>query len=104
MLIEGFGIAGYRSFGPELQKISPCYKVNVLVGQNNSGKSNVLLFLKSHFKKAVQAVTGRTSLSLDPLDRHIGAGTTGLVFALSMPFDGKAFTTIEHNLPDGRFR
>ena len=82
MLIEGFGIAGYRSFGPELQKISPCAKVNLLVGQNNSGKSNVLLFLKSHFKKAVEAITSHTSLSLDPLDRHISSQNAALVFAI----------------------
>ena len=72
MHIEGFGISGYRSFGPELQKISPCSKINFLIGQNNSGKSNVLLFLKSHFRKAVEAVGSGSRIPFTELDRHIG--------------------------------
>ena len=45
MFIDGFGISSYRSFGEELQLIGPCNKINFIIGQNNSGKSNVLRFL-----------------------------------------------------------
>ncbi|MGP0629313.1 ATP-dependent nuclease [Nitrospina sp. 32_T5] len=44
MFIDGIGIGGYRSFG-ELQKIGPFKKINLFIGKNNSGKSNILLFL-----------------------------------------------------------
>ncbi|MBD2038581.1 AAA family ATPase [Leptolyngbya sp. FACHB-321] len=57
MFIEGFGIAGYRSFGNELQRIGPLEKLNLIVGQNNSGKSNILLFLARHYQVAQQAIT-----------------------------------------------
>jgi len=45
---EGFGFAGYRSFGAELTKIAPLKKINFIIGQNNSGKSNIINFLKHH--------------------------------------------------------
>lgn len=46
MKLDGFGIAGYRSFGPELVHIKDLGKVNVFIGKNNSGKSNILRFCK----------------------------------------------------------
>jgi predicted ATP-dependent endonuclease of OLD family len=103
MLIEGFGIAGYRSFR-ELQRISPCSKVNLIVGQNNSGKSNVLLFLKSHYKAVVEAIRGGGSFSFKSLDRHIGASNPEATFAFSMPFSGNAFDELLSSLPDERMR
>jgi len=45
--LEGFGIQGFRSFGKEMQLIGPLSKVNLFIGANNAGKSNVLTFLKS---------------------------------------------------------
>jgi AAA ATPase domain len=37
--------SGYRSFGPKLQRFSQFGQINILIGQNNCGKSNVLRFL-----------------------------------------------------------
>ncbi len=45
-MLKGFGISGYRSFGPETQRLAPFERVNLLVGRNNVGKSNVLRALK----------------------------------------------------------
>jgi AAA15 family ATPase/GTPase len=44
ILIEGLSIGGFRSFGA-VQRIGPFKKVNVFVGANNSGKSNVLSYI-----------------------------------------------------------
>jgi predicted ATPase len=45
--LAGFGLRWYRSFyGDSLQLIAPLRKVNLLAGQNNTGKSNILLFAK----------------------------------------------------------
>lgn len=44
VFIDGIGIGNYRSFG-ELQLIGPFKKINLFIGQNNSGKSNILRFL-----------------------------------------------------------
>jgi ABC-type dipeptide/oligopeptide/nickel transport system ATPase component len=41
----GFGISGFRSFFGEIQLVAPLDKINVLAGQNNSGKSNILRFI-----------------------------------------------------------
>lgn len=42
--IEGFAFTGYRSVWGPLQYVAPLGKVNLIAGQNNSGKSNVLRF------------------------------------------------------------
>lgn len=41
-MIDGFGISGYRSFGTTAQFIAPLSKLNIFVGANNSGKSNII--------------------------------------------------------------
>ena len=42
VLLKGFGFSGYRSFGNELTKIAPLRKVNLIIGKNNTGKSNIV--------------------------------------------------------------
>lgn len=46
MRIDGFGIAGYRSFGENMVFIRDLGKVNIFIGRNNCGKSNILRFCK----------------------------------------------------------
>lgn len=41
-MLTGFGISGFRSYGPGSQIVAPLAKINVFVGQNNVGKSNLL--------------------------------------------------------------
>jgi len=50
MSIKGFGISGYKSFGITLQRIGPFSKINIFIGKNNSGKSNILYLLDSSIK------------------------------------------------------
>lgn len=41
--IKGIAFAGYRSFGTsELARLAPLERINLIAGQNNAGKSNVL--------------------------------------------------------------
>jgi len=85
MLIDGIGISGYRSFGSELQRIGPFSKINLFVGQNNSGKSNILLFLTRHYAKCLKSAQGEhVDLPFQALDRHLGnaSGVIGVEFAL----------------------
>jgi len=73
MILDGFGFSMYRSFGPEAQRIGPLKKVNFLIGQNNSGKSNVLRFLAEHFANALEVIRGQSDkLKLSDLDWHHG--------------------------------
>ncbi len=45
IIIPNLAIAGYRSFGREPQYFDQFAKINLFIGQNNAGKSNVLRFL-----------------------------------------------------------
>ncbi len=51
MDIKDLGIANYRSFDSEGVLIEDLGRINVFVGKNNSGKSNVLRYLKSISEK-----------------------------------------------------
>ena len=50
MIIDGFGISGYRSFNEEFEYIKDLSTVNIFIGKNNSGKSNILRFCQ-HLSK-----------------------------------------------------
>lgn len=78
MTFEGFGFSGYRSFGDELVKIAPLKKVNFIVGKNNTGKSNIIKFLKQHYSYCLRKIKTRGSINhnsqeesyFTELDRH----------------------------------
>ncbi len=90
MFIDGFVVSGYRSFGGQIQRIGPCSKINLFIGQNNAGKSNILLFLTNHYRNAVVAARGqRDSLKLEPIDRHIGEEFGKLTLAFAQNPDGE---------------
>jgi len=55
MLLNGFGFSGYRSVGDTLVKIAPLQKINLVIGQNNSGKSNIIRFLYKHYSECTQS-------------------------------------------------
>jgi AAA15 family ATPase/GTPase len=57
MYIGALGISNYRSFGSEIQRIGPFSKVTLFIGQNNSGKSNILGFINSHYSSVIRSLT-----------------------------------------------
>jgi hypothetical protein len=72
--IEGFALVGYRSFGKELQLIGPFSRLNLFIGANNSGKSNILRFLHRHYIPALNALGGQSPrIGFEvAMDRHRG--------------------------------
>ncbi|MDU0344573.1 AAA family ATPase [Microbacterium sp. KSW2-29] len=63
--IQGLAFVGYRSFsGSQPAVIQPAGKVNLIVGQNNAGKSNVL--------RVVSKVLRGDDATLTTLDRPLG--------------------------------
>jgi predicted ATP-dependent endonuclease of OLD family len=74
IIIRNLAIAGYRSFGAEPQYFPRFSKINLLIGQNNAGKSNVLRFLSEIYTKISQ-----TALELSEDMRHI-PGESKLLF------------------------
>lgn len=77
MLLKGFGFSGYRSFGDNLVKIAPLKKINMIIGQNNVGKSNIINFLYSQYPHFVSKAKGvRTygegqKTTFNDIDHHI---------------------------------
>lgn len=67
IIIQNLAIGGYRSFGKDPQYFNSFKKVNLLIGQNNSGKSNVLRFIQEVYGKTEP----RKTLTLDPLTQHL---------------------------------
>lgn len=62
MIFDGFVFSGYRSIGNELVKIAPLKKINFIIGQNNSGKSNVINFIYKHYYDVLSKIsTSRNS-------------------------------------------
>lgn len=65
MWIDGFGIAGYRSFGSELQRLFPTSRINIIIGPNNAGKSGLLRFIVSHYSQVVRVLNGSNNVALE---------------------------------------
>ncbi|MES1189766.1 MAG: ATP-binding protein [Steroidobacter sp.] len=65
IFLQSFGLGGYRSFG-ELQKFERLAKINLLIGPNNCGKSNVLRFLHEIYPR----LSERDAINLPQIERH----------------------------------
>ncbi|MGO8942442.1 MAG: AAA family ATPase [Syntrophobacteraceae bacterium] len=100
MFIEGLGIAGYRSFGNEVQRIGPFEKINIFIGQNNSGKSNILLFLCRHFRTIVNCISQPGPLGFSPLDRPLGDSTGQFVMELGVKVGGPVHKALLERKPN----
>jgi hypothetical protein len=104
MFVDGIGITKYRSFGKQLQEIGPFTKINLLVGQNNSGKSNILLFFREYYQRLLEAVRSKRGLGFSSLDAHLGMDSEGECFSLCLPFGSDRYIEIMNKLPDKRRR
>jgi predicted ATPase len=67
-LIDGIILSGYRSFGPEPQKIGPFRKINLFVGKNNSGKSNIIRYIDERYGRVFKTADVDKEFTED--DRH----------------------------------
>jgi hypothetical protein len=72
-LIDGFSVGGYRSFG-QPQRIGPLSRVNVFIGPNNAGKSNILRFVAEHLEwlSGAKGNSSPSSKLQRELDQHRG--------------------------------
>lgn len=78
IIVENLAIGGYKSFGQSTQRFERFRKVNLLIGQNNCGKSNVLLFINN----ILPALHQSKEIRLDPLSQHMPTGAP-LIIGLS---------------------
>ncbi|MES2878640.1 MAG: AAA family ATPase [Pseudomonadota bacterium] len=86
-ILNSLAIAGYRSFGAKLQLFPKFSKINILIGQNNCGKSNVLRFIHDWLAHLEDHPKPR----LNDHDRHLPHGGGGLRYGILPPYfcDGK---------------
>ena len=75
VLIKGFKLGGYRSFGKTAQYFEKFSKINLFIGKNNCGKSNVLRFLHNHYP----SISKLRVMNMDPLDTHIPSSPSFVV-------------------------
>lgn len=85
-LIDKVGIRNYRSFDSEGVYLDQLNKVNLFIGKNNSGKSNVLKFLK--FLSVHRKLLNKAQLQVQ--DTHLGSTTKPSVF-VRYPHDELGF-------------
>ena len=106
MLLNGFGFSGYRSIGDKLVKIGPLKKVNLIIGQNNVGKSNVINFLNEQYAYFVgraknQQSFGRNQNEIPFKDIDLHIPKSGALHRISFPlFEYDIESYINKILPD----
>ena len=91
--ILGFGLSSYRSFGPERQRIGPCGKINLIAGQNNSGKSNILRFVQDHYP-SLNALARGGRCVLKELEIHRSAQTSPIHRSFALPWSDNTLQAI----------
>ncbi|MDJ0705922.1 MAG: AAA family ATPase [Leptolyngbyaceae cyanobacterium MO_188.B28] len=75
--LKGFGFSGYRSFGDELTKIAPLRKVNLIIGQNNIGKSNIIKFINDQYAyfankaRNQRQISRQQEITFKTIDKHL---------------------------------
>ncbi len=101
MFIEGLGLSGYKSFNGPIEEIGPFAKINLLIGQNNSGKSNVLSFLDQYYAEAIKALAKANraqpvsiNLKFQPLDRPLSDQSQIVKLAFGIRIGGEKYESI----------
>lgn len=51
IFLKSIAFAGYKSFGEQIQKLEDLSKINILIGPNNYGKSNILKIINEIYPK-----------------------------------------------------
>lgn len=87
---QGFGFSAYRSIGKQIVKIGPLKKINFIIGQNNTGKSNIVNYLYQHYSYVLgkasrkQNYSGTDHSTFGDLDKTIGSNSGGMSVAFPL--------------------
>jgi predicted ATPase len=95
--LKSLALSGYRSFGAAVQYLPRLAKINVFIGQNNVGKSNLLRFLVDVYPKSDQPHEFRFS----PLDKHLTnrpETKVGVAIPFEIAADGTSVCSSDHAL------
>ena len=88
--------------GEPIQRIGPLRKINLFIGQNNAGKSNLILFLKQRYSQFVTSSNSRNSvnLGLDPLELNQKTSPLHTDFSVGVNPRGEAYKELLNGLKD----
>jgi predicted ATPase len=100
-MLEGFGVTGFRSFGPSPQFLYPLQKINLIVGRNNVGKSNILRLIQ-----LLENFTQRRNQFAAPseLDAHIGKRSASFSWRFPIRIDSDGMDHVMAQLFDNAER
>jgi predicted ATPase len=86
----GFGLSNYRSIGNTPVRIGPLAEINLLIGRNNSGKSNILRFAYEHLQYLLRSRSSwdRKYSGFVDADRPHNGGHERKLYYLSHPLGG----------------
>ncbi|MFR9704898.1 ATP-dependent nuclease [Aeromonas sanarellii] len=108
MLLKGFGFSGYRSIGDKLVKIGPLKKVNLIIGKNNVGKSNIINFLNNQYSSFLHRVKNKSTSIISKreipfldIDYHLSDNKAKHRISFSL-FEDEIDDFILSKLPDER--
>nr|WP_137678016.1 ATP-binding protein [Parerythrobacter lutipelagi] len=87
-MIHGFEISHFRNFGEEPQTIAPLGKINIFVGSNNSGKSNVLRYIRDYLAPSLADTRG-DKVQLSAENRSRFCQTDPDKFIIYVPIDNE---------------
>jgi len=99
-MIDGFSIAGYRSFGKSEVRIADLSRVNIFIGKNNCGKSNILRFLK-RIGVALKRPPSPAPKLDESLDFYLAGTKIAVSFGLQIKKNG--FTTAHYSPIEQQF-
>lgn len=97
VLLPAFSLGGYRSFGPSMQRFERFGKVNLLIGPNNCGKSNILRFIQSIYPR----LGVRDGVRFEALDNHFpnrAEFRCGVSLSLQLDQEGREYTALNNFL------
>lgn len=100
--LDGLVLGGFRSFGEPAQRIGPFQKINLFAGQNNSGKSNILVFLATHLQEILKVRPGNriTGKLFSNTDRPMRPNVDRVPFVVGwgVRFDHEHFQAIRNRV------
>ena len=91
----GYGVGNYRSFcGQQLSYVGPFEKINIITGQNNSGKSalmNFLVRLLPQLEQGLFRAVGSPFVDDDIPMEGVSESNEGHIFRFSICYSRDAF-------------
>lgn len=97
--LHGLGLANYRGFGPDLQKIGPLAELNFFIGANNAGKSSILEFMRRHLSSRAP---GQRHPGFSHLEQHAGGQRGPVEAAFALPLSRFREAAVNSIAPQSR--